>query len=42
MKVAKLVRKANLIIWDGAPMIHRQTFKAIDWTLRDLMQLDDA
>jgi hypothetical protein len=42
MKVAKLVRKADLIIWDEAPMMHRQTFEAIDRTLRDLMQLDDA
>jgi len=42
MKVAKLVRKANIIIWDEAPMMHRRTFEAVDWTLRDLMQLDDA
>jgi hypothetical protein len=42
MKVAELVRKADLIIWDEAPMMHRRTFKVIDWTLCDLMQLDDA
>jgi hypothetical protein len=42
MKVAKLVCKADLIIWDETPMMHRQTFEAIDRTLRDLMQLDDA
>jgi hypothetical protein len=42
MKVAKLVRKANLIIWDEAPMMHRQAFETVDRTLRDLMQLDDA
>jgi len=42
MKVAELVRKADLIIWDEALMMHRRTFEAIDWTLRDLMQLDDA
>jgi hypothetical protein len=42
MKVAKLVRKANMIIWDEAPMMHRRTFEAVDRTLRDLMQLDDA
>jgi hypothetical protein len=29
MKVAELVCKANLIIWDEAPMMHRQTFEAI-------------
>jgi hypothetical protein len=42
MKVAKLVRKADLIIWDEAPMMHCRTFKIVDRTLRDLMQLDDA
>ncbi len=42
MKVAELVRKANLIIWDEALMMHRRAFEAIDRTLRDLMQLDDA
>jgi len=42
MKVAELVRKANLIIWDEAAMMHCRTFETIDRTLRDLMQLDDA
>jgi hypothetical protein len=42
MKVAELVRKADLIIWDEAPMMHRRTFETVDWSLRDLMQLDDA
>jgi hypothetical protein len=42
MKVAELVHKADMIIWDEAPMMHRQTFEAFDRTLCDLMQLDDA
>jgi len=42
MKVAELVHKANLIIWDEASMMHRQAFEIIDCTLCDLMQLDDA
>jgi hypothetical protein len=42
MKVAKLVRKADLIIWDEAPMMHRRAFKVVDRSLCDLMQLDDA
>ncbi len=42
MKVVELVRKADLIIWDDAPMMHRRAFEAVDRTLRDLMQLDDA
>ncbi len=42
MKVAELVRKVDLIIWDEAPMMHRRTFEVVDRTLRDFMQLDDA
>jgi hypothetical protein len=30
MKVAELVWKANLIIWDEAPMMHRRTFEVVD------------
>ncbi len=37
MKVAKLVRKADLIIWDEAPMMHLRAFEAVDQTLRDFM-----
>jgi hypothetical protein len=40
--VAELVRKVDLIIWDEAPMMHRRAFEAVDRTLHDLMQLDDA
>jgi len=42
MKVAKLVRKVDLIIWDEALMMHCRAFEDVDQTLRDLMQLDDA
>jgi hypothetical protein len=42
MKVVELVCKANLIIWDEAPMMHRRAFKVVDRTLHDLMHLDDA
>ncbi len=37
MKVAELVRKANLIIWDEAPMMHHRAFEVVDRTLCDLM-----
>ncbi len=37
MKVVELVRKADLIIWDEAPMMHCRVFEAVDRTLRDLM-----
>jgi len=42
MKVAELVRKVDMIIWDEALMMHCRAFEVVDWTLRDLMQLDDA
>jgi len=42
MKVAELVRKADMIIWDEAPMMHHRTFEVADRTLCDLMQLDEA
>jgi hypothetical protein len=29
MNVAELVHKADLIIWDEAPMMHRRTFEAV-------------
>jgi hypothetical protein len=37
MKVAELVRKVDLIIWDEAPMMHRRAFEVVDRTLCDLM-----
>jgi hypothetical protein len=37
MKMAELVRKVDMIIWDEAPMMHRRNFKVIDRTLHDLM-----
>ncbi len=42
MKVVVLVRKVDLIIWDEALMMHRRAFEAVDRTLCNLMQLDDA
>jgi hypothetical protein len=42
MKVAELVRKVDLIIWDEAPMMHCRTLEVVDQTFHDLMQLDDA
>ncbi|GMF37966.1 unnamed protein product [Phytophthora fragariaefolia] len=32
-----LIQRASLIIWDEAPMTHRHAFKAVDRTLRDIM-----
>jgi len=36
--LGKLIVKANLIIWDEAPMIHRFCFEAVDRTFRDIMK----
>lgn len=34
-----LLDKTVLIIWDEAPMAHRQAFETLDITLRDLQSL---
>lgn len=34
--LATLIDKTDLIIWDKAPMAHRQAFETLDRTLRDL------
>ncbi|XP_010451099.1 PREDICTED: uncharacterized protein LOC104733194 [Camelina sativa] len=39
--LATLITKAELIIWDEAPMAHKHAFEAVDRTIRDLMALDD-
>ena len=36
--VADKIKQASLIIWDEAPMMSQYVFKAVDRTLRDLMQ----
>ncbi len=42
MKVDESLHNVDMIIWDETPMMHHRAFKAIDQTLHDLMQLDDA
>jgi ATP-dependent DNA helicase PIF1 len=34
---AQLIRRAKLIIWDEAPMMHRHCFEAVHRTLKDIM-----
>jgi ATP-dependent DNA helicase PIF1 len=36
--LAALIRRARLIIWDEAPMMHRHCFEAVDRTLKDIMK----
>ena len=38
---SELLRKAEIIIWDEAPMMHRWAFEALDRSLRDIMSQDD-
>ncbi|CAL1378782.1 unnamed protein product [Linum trigynum] len=37
--LAELLKEASLIIWDEAPMTHRQAFEAVDRTLCDIMNI---
>ncbi|PIA50768.1 hypothetical protein AQUCO_01200187v1 [Aquilegia coerulea] len=37
-ELADLIRKTDLVIWDEAPMNHRNAFEAVDRTFRDLMR----
>ncbi|KAF8049879.1 hypothetical protein N665_2102s0002 [Sinapis alba] len=39
--VAALIAKSDLIIWDEAPMAHRQAFETLDRSLRDLLAHED-
>jgi hypothetical protein len=39
-KIAQLLRRADLIIWDEVPMQHRHCFEAVDRTLRDIREND--
>jgi ATP-dependent DNA helicase PIF1 len=39
-ELAELLKAADLIIWDEAPMQHKWVFEAVDRTLRDLTCLD--
>ena len=36
-QIAELILKASLIIWDEAPMTHRNCFEAVDRSLRDIL-----
>ena len=37
-QIAELILKASLIIWDEAPMTHRNCFEAVDRSLRDILR----
>ncbi|KAL7583721.1 hypothetical protein Lser_V15G43784 [Lactuca serriola] len=39
--LAILIRKASLIIWDEAPMVHKHAFEALDRTLKDILKFVD-
>ena len=35
------MKKASLLIWDEAPMAHRNCFEAVDCSLRDILRFSD-
>jgi hypothetical protein len=39
---AAVIRAADLIVWDEAPMMHKHVFQAVDRTLRDIMGRPDV
>ena len=39
---AALIRAADLIVWDEAPMMHKHVFEAVDRTLRDITGRPDV
>ncbi|XP_074265441.1 uncharacterized protein LOC141587873 [Silene latifolia] len=40
-QLAELLRETSLIIWDEAPMDHRNAFEALDRTIRDIVSYKD-
>ena len=38
--LAELIRRTRIIVWDEAPMAHRQLLEALDKTLQDVMGND--
>jgi len=38
---ADLIKKAEIILWDEAPMTHRHAYEALDRSLRDIMKTTD-
>ena len=40
-QIAELLLKTSIIIWDEAPLAHRNCFEAIDRNLQDILQIED-
>jgi hypothetical protein len=40
-QLANLMARTDLIIWDEAPMTHRNCFEAVDRSLRDILRFSD-
>ncbi|KAM3283072.1 hypothetical protein P3S67_026717 [Capsicum chacoense] len=38
---AKLIQNYKLIIWDKAPMASRRTIKTVDWSFRDILDINE-
>ena len=37
---AKLIRMAQIVIWDESPMMHKYAFEALDRSFRDILNID--
>ena len=40
-QAAELLSKTSIILWNEAPMAHRNCFEVVDHTLRDILQIED-
>ncbi|KAK0587800.1 hypothetical protein LWI29_029105 [Acer saccharum] len=40
--MTELIKKTSLIIWNEAPMDHRNTFEAVNRSLKDIMRFNDV
>lgn len=40
-QLAELIQNTSLIIWDEAPISHRNTFEAVGRILRDILRFND-
>ena len=41
-QIAEVMTKASLIIWDEAPMVHRNCFEAVDRSLSDILHFTSS
>ena len=40
-QAVELLSKTSIIVWDEAPMAHRNCFETVDCMLRDILKIED-